>query len=133
MKFSQNLHYIFQLGTSCLRSNRSKYIWRFHVAKHRFYFLWIHGHISLFLICTCYSSYTTEWNFIKISQNFHCIFPLCSFYFRFLSRWILRTKGACYQMGGGGVSSYWVLLIVCVVFPLAFSIIFMLFLSDIQD
>ena len=40
-------------------------------------------HYTGFPSLICYSSHTTEWKWMKLSQNLNYMFPLYTFYFRF--------------------------------------------------
>ena len=88
IKLSQNYYDVLPLCIACFRS-WSNSIWEFCKTKHILYHLWILGHgcsISYPLLLLHYWMNwfcTTEWNWMKISQNHYCMFFLCTFHFRF--------------------------------------------------
>ena len=47
-----------------------------------------------------YSSYSTEWNWKRLSQNIYYMFPLCNSYFRFWSKSVRMSISTCYQECG---------------------------------
>ena len=68
MKLSQDLYNMFLLCISYFRFWYES-IWGFDIAKHGLCYLWLFMGTCGSPSHICYSLYTTEWNWMKLSQN----------------------------------------------------------------
>ena len=98
---------MFPMGTSYFRFWS---IFGFHQAKHGLYCLLTWGQVGPHLFPVILSLH--HWMFYCL----HFMFPLCFSYFRFWFKSILKSNGACYQMGGGGDQfgfSFYICFFIC--------------------